>query len=167
MGAASERTMEGVGVMAQPASSETEAAMDGSSAVSHRVEAAATLLAVVAVLTLALVLQPSPDGVGTHEQLVPIPCGFRTITGLPCPMCGMTTAFAHMARWQVGAALRVHVLGPAAWLAACVIGLMAIRGMIWDVPVTPRWLQRPWVPKTFFALILAGWIANIALRISG
>lgn len=125
------------------------------------------LLAVVAVLALALVLEPSPEGVGTHQQLLPMPCGFRLITGLPCPMCGMTTAFAHMARWQVGAAFEAHVLGPAAWFAAWVVGLMAIRAMIRDVPVTPRWLQRPWVPKTFFALILAGWIANIALRIFG
>ena len=31
---------------------------------------------------------------GTHQQLGLPPCNFVTLTGYPCPACGMTTSFA-------------------------------------------------------------------------
>ena len=48
-----------------------------------------------AVLVVAALLTPSPIGHSTHTQLGLPPCGFLVMTGLPCPGCGMTTAFAH------------------------------------------------------------------------
>ncbi|HEU0175376.1 MAG TPA: DUF2752 domain-containing protein [Blastocatellia bacterium] len=49
-------------------------------------------------LITARLLQPSPRGVGTHEQLGLPPCVFLRLTGIPCPSCGLTTCFAHAAR---------------------------------------------------------------------
>ena len=49
------------------------------------------------VLGLSAWLEPAAGGVGTHKQLGLNGCAVLTATGWPCPMCGMTTTFAHMA----------------------------------------------------------------------
>ena len=46
------------------------------------------------VLYLAIILEPSETGIGTHQQLGIPACGFWVMTEHPCPMCGMTTTFA-------------------------------------------------------------------------
>lgn len=63
------------------------------------------------VLALARWLTPDPSGFGTHLQLGLPPCGFRYFTSLPCPACGLTTAFAHMARLEITSAVHAHPLG--------------------------------------------------------
>jgi hypothetical protein len=40
-------------------------------------------------------LQPSADGLGTHQQLGLPPCSMRVIFGVRCPSCGMTTSWAY------------------------------------------------------------------------
>jgi hypothetical protein len=64
------------------------------------------------VLVVARRLTPDPSGVGTHVQLGLPPCGFLRLTSLPCPTCGLTTSFAHMARLQFTPAFDAHWLGP-------------------------------------------------------
>ena len=49
------------------------------------------------VLSIALYLTPDPGGMGTHRQLGLGGCTILTMTGYPCPMCGMTTTFTHLA----------------------------------------------------------------------
>jgi hypothetical protein len=69
-------------------------------AVNARPTAALLLAACAAVLGLAAWLSPDPRGLGTHQKLGTGPCGMLVMTGLPCPTCGMTTAFAHTVRGQ-------------------------------------------------------------------
>jgi hypothetical protein len=64
-----------------------------------------------AVLVIARVLEPDPSGFGTHTQLGLPACFFFQLTSLPCPACGLTTSFAHMARFEITSALRANVLG--------------------------------------------------------
>lgn len=49
------------------------------------------------VIAIAMWLTPSPKGYGTHMQLGLGGCTMMTLTGWPCPMCGMTTTFTLMA----------------------------------------------------------------------
>lgn len=49
------------------------------------------------VLGTALWLDADPAGVGTHRQLGLGGCTILTSFGVPCPMCGMTTTFTHLA----------------------------------------------------------------------
>jgi lysylphosphatidylglycerol synthetase-like protein (DUF2156 family) len=42
-------------------------------------------------------LDPDPAGLGTHRQLGLGGCAFLILSGMPCPMCGMTTTFALLA----------------------------------------------------------------------
>lgn len=82
-------------------------------------------------------LTPSPTGVGTHEQLGLPPCGFLAWLGVPCPACGLTTSFAHLAHGDVLASLRVHPLG----LPLFVVTSLAVPGALWAAlrakPVMP------------------------------
>lgn len=60
---------------------------------------------------VARALSPDPRGFGTHIQLGLPPCAFQAWTGLPCPACGLTTCFAHMARGQLTAAAEANTFG--------------------------------------------------------
>ena len=67
----------------------------------QRLLAIIPLLCTGLVLWIATLLQPDPSGIGTHHQLGLNPCGFLTEIGYPCPMCGMTTSFAHYVQLQL------------------------------------------------------------------
>lgn len=76
-----------------------------------RIAWGALATACAGVLLLARTLTPSATGVGTHIQLGLPPCGFLALFQLPCPACGLTTAFAHLAHGAVAASLAAHPLG--------------------------------------------------------
>jgi len=75
----------------------------------------ATLLGMAAFLIVgfatALWLSPDPQGYGTHQQLGLPPCTFRTLFGIPCPGCGMTTCFSHFVRGHFVAAAHASLAG--------------------------------------------------------
>lgn len=81
---------------------------------------ASAALCPAAVLTLARVLEPDVRGIGTHTQLGLPPCAFLTLTQRPCPACGLTTAFAHMARGHLLAACHANAVGLPLFLCALV-----------------------------------------------
>ena len=60
----------------------------------ERLVCALLAAAAIAVLGVAAWLDPAPSGIGTHQALGMAPCGWMQGMGLPCPSCGMTTAFA-------------------------------------------------------------------------
>ncbi len=62
-----------------------------------RAASAAVAAGTGAIIALSAWLRPSPLGHATHLQLGLGHCSFLTLTGQPCPMCGMTTTFTHMA----------------------------------------------------------------------
>ena len=74
-------------------------------AIAVRLASAAVAIGTGTVLGLAIWLEPSAAGHGTHLQLGLGECSFLTLTGQPCPMCGATTTFALMGDLRVVAAL--------------------------------------------------------------
>ena len=133
----------------------------------NRVECALTLLLIVAAMVAATLLTPNSAGCGTHRMLLMPPCGFRWLTGLPCPFCGMTTAFAHMARGELGAALGAHALGPLAYVLAWVLGLRALLGLLRGTPLVPERLRSRLTGQVVLALLLAAWAVNIVRHFAG
>lgn len=102
------------------------------------------------VLGIAAALEPAVDGVGTHKQLGLNGCSVLMATGWPCPMCGMTTTFAHMAHLAPLEAARTQPFGVVLFLTT--LGLASLgwselllpagrwravrdRALAWEVPL--------------------------------
>src|SRR5438105_2916208 len=62
-----------------------------------RIASAIIALSCLGVLAIGAWLKPDAHGYGTHQQLGFASCAFKDRTGLPCPSCGFTTAFAYFA----------------------------------------------------------------------
>src|SRR5262249_10810293 len=69
-------------------------------------------------LLIGRLLRPSPDGVGTHEQLGLPPCAFLHFTGIPCPACGLTTSVAHATRLHFSESILTQPFGFVVFLFA-------------------------------------------------
>lgn len=115
-------------------------------------------------LIVARSLTPDATGIGTHRQLGLPGCGFAHVWGIPCPSCGMTTAWAHLTRGDFISAARCNAGGLLAGLTAMVAGpwmlISGLRGRwIWAQPsiaivvglatityltILGQWLGRLW-----------------------
>jgi len=106
-------------------------------------------------LTVASRLEPNRQGQGTHQRLGLPPCSFRVVSGQRCPVCGMTTSWAHLVRGELIEALRANVggtlLGMVAMVAVPWLLLSAARG---------RWLG--WTPNS----AAAAWIATSIMLVT-
>jgi Protein of unknown function (DUF2752) len=82
-------------------------------------------LAGLAAAGTAVVYQAALGGEG-----LALPCPLRTLTGVPCPLCGMTTAATGLASGDLGAALAANpfVLVLAGFTLVMVV-LMAARAI--------------------------------------
>lgn len=117
------------------------------------------------VLSLAAFLEPDPSGVGTHEQLGLPPCGFLYLTGLPCPTCGLTTAFAHMARLQITSAFAAHWLGPVLFSLTAITIALAAWGVLTAKPFVDaiNRLRVARLAAIIAAAALASWLARLGM----
>jgi len=130
-----------------------------------RLWAALVLLACLGILGLAAWLEPDPRGYGTHQQLGFGKCGMLVTTGLPCPTCGMTTAFAYTVR---GRLFQAFLAQPAGLLLALGTAICAL-GAIWvlvagRLPPVRLPILTPY--RLFFGLLvllLGSWIFKIVL----
>ena len=116
------------------------------------------------VLGIAAMLEPDARGYGTHTQLGLPPCGFRALTGSPCPGCGLTTAFAHAVRgdWLLAAA--ANPLGLVLFCVTCACIPLGVTAAVrsWSVDAV---LRRVAIGR--WALAVAGcavilWVARFA-----
>jgi len=110
----------------------------------NRAVGLALLVPSASVLILARWLTPSPTGVGTHLQLGLGSCVMLSLTGYPCPMCGMTTTFALMSHGRLLDAVLNQPFGVVLY-ALTVIGAVVGLG---DLVVAPglwrkvlRWVE--------------------------
>lgn len=78
---------------------------------------------IILIIAVALFLKPDPRGFGTHSQLLILPCYFQATTGLPCPGCGLTTSFSHIAHGNIEKALLCNIFGPVLFLMMVIFGI--------------------------------------------
>jgi hypothetical protein len=117
----------------------------------------------LAVLVVAARLDPSPRGHGTHTALGMPPCSWASLTGRPCPTCGMTTSFAHAADGNLVAAFVVQPFGALLAIAAVVgfwiAGYVAVTGS-YALRALARGMSTPMLWLTLGAL-LAAWVYKL------
>jgi hypothetical protein len=124
---------------------------------------AAFEVAAVALFVVARGLRPAPEGLGTHEQLGLPPCLLFASSGIPCPACGMTTAFAHAAR---GEPLQALVTQPfAALLALALAAGFVVLPVALAAGVAPRAVLDAVVSERlallYLALLALAWIYKV------
>ncbi len=133
-----------------------------------RLASVPVLAAVVVVLGLAAWLEPAAGGHGTHTQLGLDGCTILSMTGWPCPMCGMTTTFSLLAHGRVPEAAWNQPFGVVLFLGVLAVGGVALAEL---VAPSDRW-RRLWrwvlrregrLTALFLLGLAAGWIWKIAL----
>ncbi len=129
----------------------------------RRVAGAAIAAAAAVILGLAAWLEPSPTGLGTHRQAGLPGCAWVTFMDLPCPTCGMTTAFAHAANGDLVSSFLAQPAGFLLAIAAAAALLagswVAISGA--DVVSLLARLAGPRLGIAAIAVLLAAWVYKI------
>jgi hypothetical protein len=116
-----------------------------------------------AVLLTALRLHADPRGFGTHQQLGLPPCGFAEATGIPCPGCGLTTSFTHMAHGHLLAAFGAHLMGPPLFLMTLAVALYAPYAIARARPLSTLLDSRATVPA--LVITAAAGVLTFVLRV--
>jgi hypothetical protein len=127
----------------------------------------AVLIAVGAAtpLAIAATLSPAVQGHGTHEALGLPACGWAVMAGVPCPSCGMTTAFSWAVRGDLLQSAWVQPMGFVLALAAA----MTVLAALWAA-ITGAAVQRPiaaivmnnWVGWSLLGLLIGAWAWKMA-----
>lgn len=131
---------------------------------SERTIAALAVAVIVMLLAGARILGPDPRGLGTHEQLGLAACRMWTYLHIPCPFCGMTTAWCWMVRGETLRAFATQPAGAFACIAAAAAVLPLAGAAIfgrWPRAFNRRPLSGRWW-LTAAAVILAAWFYKLA-----
>jgi hypothetical protein len=120
------------------------------------------------VLGLSLWLQPDTSGVGTHQQLGLSECVFLVWTGLPCPMCGMTTTFSHMAHLEWGAATLNQPFGVVLFALTVFVAVLGAQELLfpkgkWRVVLGWAADRDRWLALGLLGGMSLGWIYKATL----
>ena len=86
---------------------------------------------IVVVFGIAVWLTPDPRGFGTHQQLGMPPCTFRTLTGINCPHCGLTTSFSWFVRGEFDNSMKANPAG-------LILASAGVVVLIWCIVVSIR-----------------------------
>jgi hypothetical protein len=111
-------------------------------------------LAGLAGLALLHVWVPDPDPARAF-------CFSRRFLGLPCPGCGLTRAFAHLAKGEWSAALAAHPLAPVLAVEAAVAWLAWGIGLRQTSPLLRPDRIAP-VALGHMAVLCALWLGRLA-----
>ena len=111
-----------------------------------------------------LVLAVNPAHTGPHTlsvtRIVP-PCGFKRITGLPCPACGLTRSLICVAHGDIGEAIILNPVGLLLFPAFAALGLAAL------IPAQVRERAAGWVERRYLLFNAAGIGVGVALLVNG
>ena len=117
------------------------------------------------VLGVGAWLRPDARGYGTHEALGIPPCSFMLNTGLPCPTCGMTTAFSLLLHGHPAKSFMVQPAGFAMCIGALALMVIAFHAAARGYFVQPNWarLGPVRVSISLGLLLLGGWGFKMAM----
>jgi hypothetical protein len=88
-------------------------------------------------------------------------CGFRALTGMPCPFCGSTRCLAAIARLQFGQAVYFNPLVVVVCVALCAWFVLWLidcwRGQARAMELCHRIQRKPW-PAILAVVLLVNWV---------
>jgi hypothetical protein len=85
------------------------------------------------ILLASVVWHPAP--VSDYSSYFTL-CGFKNLTGLPCPGCGLTHSFCSLAKGDVGSAIAFNLLGPILFVLLLLVWARAVLVLFnWLAPV--------------------------------
>ncbi len=125
-------------------------------AVAVRLAGLAVALPTTIVLGLSAWLVPSPDGYGTHQQLGLAGCTMLTLTGWPCPMCGMTTTFTHLAHLHPLQAFLTQPFGLVLFAGTVIFAVAGWIDVVTARNAVQRVMDRIMRRERFVAILLLG-----------
>lgn len=118
----------------------------------------------IGLFIVAASLTPPAEGFGAHRQLGYAPCSFPMLLGIPCPTCGMTTAFAHAVRGRLISAFHTQpaglLLAFTAAIGTMIAAAVLITGRAWRI----NWyrLAPVRVAVAIGVTLLAAWAYKLA-----
>ncbi len=129
----------------------------------ERVHAGVAASGAIAILVLAWILVPDARGLGTHEELGLPPCMTLRTLGFPCPFCGMTTAFSHMAHGHPEVAVRTQPAGALAFFGAIAFAILyATMGVTGRKPaILENASLRKLLWRCGIGIVLVAWIYKL------
>lgn len=91
-------------------------------------------------------------------------CLFSEVTGIPCPLCGMTHSFCAMARGRLIAAFAFHPVGPILFVGTVAVLFVGLRDALARESLLRRFasripLENPWLYLYVFSAL---WVAKLA-----
>lgn len=121
------------------------------------------MLIFAAMIVVAIRLTPSSTGVGTHEQLGFPACGFLTLTGWPCPSCGLTTSFTHLVHGNVVQAAIVQPFGICLFISLAYLFVYSLWAFAVARPLSALTESVAFerVQLILLAVLLVSWVYNI------
>ena len=133
---------------------------------SGRLKAMMVVCAAIFLLGLAACLQPESQGIGTHQQLGLPQCGWILAVNIPCPTCGMTTAWSHAVRGELPSAFLAQPMGMLLAISTVVIASGALFSVLTGYSFNALLYRfSPW--KVFIVVViltLASWGFKILLH---
>lgn len=118
------------------------------------------------VIGIALFLEPDTRGFGTHQQLGLGACTFMELTTFPCPLCGMTTTFTHMAHFNFLEALTTQPFGIVLFTITFVLCIVSLFETLLPKDRYSRFMKAfsrregLWFSMLLFGMVI-GWIYKI------
>ncbi|MDB5347954.1 MAG: hypothetical protein JWP89_6331 [Schlesneria sp.] len=123
----------------------------------------------IVIIVLAMVLQVRSDQrvfvSGVAAVPVPETCGMQIMFGRPCPGCGLTRSFIHLAHGDWRSSLAIHRIG---WLIALLVVCQIPYRLLalWrpELTVAPLWV---WIIGAIVVIALSvNWIYNLVQEFS-
>ena len=115
-----------------------------------------------------LVVAASLDFFGLTTQTITSTCPMLHLTGLPCPLCGMTRAFAALSTGRLSQAISYNFAAPVLFLAMVAWGALGAAQWASARPVLDRTWRRAGRPiaYTLGVIVAVAWIAELWVRLA-
>ena len=126
--------------------------------------ATATATAAAAAAATRATGAPGAPLTGLHTRLFLPPCLFLSITGLPCPFCGLTTSFALLTHGALGRAFMANPSGPPLYgIMLCLLVYYILLRLRGRENLLLSWGKRI-SGKTLIIALVIMWIARLAVK---